>query len=226
MKDDYGSQELYYGHFYHLINVQGGGVASNIFKKLHKKMEKPYNKSFYPRVLEIGAGSAEHLEFVTHGFKSYILTDIRETVLPSKYEKDPRISQIVADAESLPFPNSSFDKIKVTCLLHHVENPEKVLNEILRLLSETGKAMIYLPCDPGLAVRFIRNLTTARAARKIGFKGFNLLMAREHRNHVGALLELIKYVFRNETIKFDFLPFKFKSWNLNGSIIIHVSCGP
>jgi phosphatidylethanolamine/phosphatidyl-N-methylethanolamine N-methyltransferase len=223
MNQDYGSQDLYYEKFYNLINVRGAGAASRAFQKLHQRMEKPYNEDYFKEVLEIGAGTGEHLDFVQHKFDSYVLSDIRECKLPVKYREDSRIKQVVANAESLPFADSTFDKINVTCLLHHVENPEKVIKEISRLLKAKGKAMIYLTCDPGLAVRFVRRITTHRIAKKNGFKGFSLLMAREHRNHVGSLLELIKYVFRQDKLEINYVPFKIKSWNLNGAIIINIS---
>ena len=104
-----------------------------------------------------------------------------------------------------------------------MERPEKVLDEILRLLKSDGKAMIYLTCDPGLMTRLVRRLTTHRAAEKAGYRGFELLMAREHRNHIGSLLTLIKFVFRDRQVKIKWVPFLFPSWNLNGSVIIHIS---
>jgi hypothetical protein len=48
-------------------------------------------------------------------------------------------------------------------------------------------------------------------------------MAREHRNHVGGLLPLVKFVFRDRKVKIRYLPFVLPSWNLNGSVIIHIS---
>jgi uncharacterized protein YdhG (YjbR/CyaY superfamily) len=68
----------------------------------------------------------------------------------------------------------------------------------------------------------IRRLTIGRKAKKMGFSGFSLLMAREHRNHVGSLLEMIQYTFRERYLKIQYLPFRIPSWNLNGSIIIHI----
>lgn len=200
----------------------GGGLASRAFQKLHKAMEKPYNNKFFPKVLEIGGGTGEHLDFINHGYNEYLLTDIRKPSLAKSWAGNPKISCIEANAESLPFEDQSFDRIISTCLLHHVERPEDVLYEILRLLKPDGQAMIYLTCDPGLMTRLVRRITTHRAAKKAGYQGFELLMAREHRNHIGSLLSMVKFVFRNRNVRIKYIPFLIPSWNLNGSVIIHI----
>jgi SAM-dependent methyltransferase len=221
--DEYGSQSVYYEQYYEKLNVRGNGIGSRAFQKLHIAMEKPYNGEFFAKVLEIGAGTGEHLEFVNHPYDEYLLTDIRKPVISAVWAGNPKITCMQANAEALPFEDHSFDRIVSTCLLHHVERPEKVLNEILRLLKADGQAMIYMTCDPGLVTRLVRRITTHRAANKAGYAGFELLMAREHRNHIGSLLSLVKFVFRDRNVRIKFLPFLFPSWNLNGSVIIHIS---
>ena len=104
-----------------------------------------------------------------------------------------------------------------------MEKPEKVLAEILRVLKPQGVATIFLSCDPGIAVRFLRFLTTSRSAAKAGFRGYDLMIAREHRNHVGSLLSILNYVFRFQEVKASYFPFKLPSWNLNGYIVVHIS---
>ena len=221
--NSYGSQSIWYSEYYDLINVRGSGIGAKTFRKIHNFMEKPYNGNFYSQVLEIGGGSGEHLDFVSHGFDKYFVTDIRPPTLPHEWSLDARIVPTIANGESLPFTNESFDRIITTCLLHHVDSPEKVLEEINRLMRPGGVATIYLTCDPGLALRLIRRFTMQRKAKELGFRGFKLLMAREHRNHVGGLMEMIKFVFRNESLKIKYLPFGIPSWNLNGSIVVHIS---
>ena len=128
-----------------------------------------------------------------------------------------------ADASSLPFCNSIFDRVVVTCLLHHVDQPEKVFEEINRVLKSGGSASIFLSCDPGVVVRILRFLTTARKSRSRGFEGYTLMAAREHRNHVGSLLPMAKFVFRNRNMKVSYFPWRIPSWNLNGYVIIQIS---
>jgi SAM-dependent methyltransferase len=170
----------------------------------------------------IGVVNGEHLDFVEYGFDRYFLLDLRSNNLDPKWTGDRRIQRLVGDAEDVPFPDKTFDSIIVTCLLHHVNNPEKVLLEINRLLKSGGSATIFLPCDPGLLVRFARFLTTARKASRLGFKGYSMMIVREHRNHIGGLLTMLKFVFRSEKVSIQWRPFFIRSWNLNAYVIVNV----
>jgi len=51
---------------------------------------------------------------------------------------------IRADAHNLPFKNNSFDLVICTEVLEHVVNPEKVLGEIKRVLTNDGIAIVEM----------------------------------------------------------------------------------
>ena len=186
-------------------------------------MERPFLGKHFSQVLEIGGGVGEHLDFILHDFDKYLLTDIKLPILGNKFAHDPRVVCQVENAEQLSFPDKCFDRVISTCLLHHVCEPEKILEEILRVLKTEGLATIFLPCDPGLLVRLLRNLTTARNAKKSGFRGYNLMISREHRNHFISLLNMVKYVFREKKLRVRYFPFRIPSWNMNGYVIVQVS---
>ena len=186
--DAYGSQEVFYRDHYESITF-GKGLGPKAVRRTHKVMEKPFRNRSFGLVLEIGGGVGEHLEFVLHEYEKYFLTDIKKPVLNSGLSANPKIICQEANAEELPFPSNFFDRVIATCLMHHVERPEKVYGEILRVLKPEGVATIFLTCDPEILVRTLRHFTTYRAANKSGFKGYKLMVARDHRNHVGSLLD-------------------------------------
>jgi ubiquinone/menaquinone biosynthesis C-methylase UbiE len=220
-ESEYGSQKLFYESFYDSV-IFGKGFGANAVRRTHSTMEKPWVGAHFKKVLEVGSGNGEHLDFIKHSFEEYVMLDIRKTELNSKWNSDQRIKTVEGNAEALPFEADEFDRVISTCLLHHVENPELVLSEIDRVLSPNGSATIFLSCDPGLAVRTLRKLTVARSAEKKGFQGYNLMISRDHRNHFASLLEIAKFVFRDRNLKVRFYPFGIKSWNLNGYAIITV----
>ena len=220
--ENYGSPHVFYSEHYNQM-LFGKSSCSSFASKAHKSMEIGYREKFFSQVLEIGGGTGEHLDFVRHSFDKYIISDLRLPKLNKKWSNEKRITPLEANVESLPFEDSSFDRVIVTCLLHHVEKPEQALEEIKRVLKPGGVATIFLSCDPGMMVRFLRVLFTKRQAGIQGFAGYNLMIAREHRNHVGSLLEMSKYVFRHRRLKVDYFPFKVPSWNLNGYIILQIS---
>jgi SAM-dependent methyltransferase len=219
--NDYGSQRLFYECFYESV-IFGKGIGANAVRRTHSTMEKGWEREHFKKVLEVGSGNGEHLDFVKHDFDQYVMLDLRKTKLNSKWNSDSRIKTVEGNAESLPFETGEFDRVISTCLLHHVEHPELVLSEIERVLSQNGTATIFLSCDPGIAVRTLRKLTVARSAEKKGFQGYNLMISRDHRNHFASLLEMAKFVFRDRNLKVKYYPFGIKSWNLNGYAIITI----
>ena len=222
MDDQYGSQEVFYRDHYRSV-IFGNGFGPRAVRKTHKSMEKNFKNRTFKQVLEIGGGTGEHLDFIAHTFESYFLTDLVLPVLNAKWEGNPKIICQQANAEELPYSNDSFDRVIATCLLHHVEKPEKVLQEIDRVLKPNGVATIFLSCDPGLVVRLLRRMSTARNAKQEGFRGYGLMIARDHRNHVGSLLQMVNFVFRDYLLRTTYFPWRIPSWNLNGYVIIQIS---
>ncbi len=53
----------------------------------------------------------------------------------------------VGNAHNLPYKNRSFDTVLCIEVLEHVENPDKVVSEIKRVLKAGGMAIILVPTD-------------------------------------------------------------------------------
>ena len=173
------------------------------------------------RQLELGGGSGEHLPYVKQVPNTeYISLDL---ALPrtDKYLKEipVRLAEIVkfvkGNAEQLPFESEYFEKVISTCLLHHVTDPLAVLFEARRVTKQQGELIFIIPTDPGLLNQFIKRTISYRRLRKFTSQKPELILALDHINHVGGLLELCKFVFKNDELEIDFLPFGIKSWNLN-----------
>ena len=223
MDCNHGSSDSdrFYGEFYERVNWTKG-IGAFAVRGMHRKMEKEYANGHFETCLELGGGSGQHLDYVLHGFNSYVLVDLREAQLSLKWASDPRVRSVTGDAENIPFHDKYFDRVVITCLLHHVDNPEKVLQEVDRVLKIGGVATIFLPCDPGLLVRLTRRLTTQRLAKKLGFPDYKLYLAREHKNHVASIVRLAQHTFRNRKPKFEWSPLPFQTWNLNAFLIIRI----
>ena len=186
---------------------------------MHRSIEHQHDAScHYNRVLEIGANHGEHLQYVQHTFGEYFLTDIESfdrSVLSPAETRSGLIFQR-EDACKLSFPDSHFDRVLCSCVLHHVDNAESALTELRRVLKTNGKADIFLSCDPGFLFRLGRYLGPVREAKKLGLDGVKrLLDARDHRNHVAGLTRLVRHVFRNDEINEKSYPIPFMSWNLS-----------
>jgi len=192
-----------------------GGSQGRFHSFTHRFLEKPFDKSAtFENVLEVGAGSGEHYQFVRHQFSNYVQSDIR--IPESAMTQDARSSFVATNAEDLPFVDNYFDRVVLTCLLHHLSNPLTCLREVKRVVKPGGHISILVPADPGFFYRALRFLTSVRRAKKLGFDSGALVHALEHRNHVGSLNQMIKYVFAESEIKSRGWPLVIASWwNLN-----------
>ena len=127
-----------------------GKSTKKLYSRLHRDLEK-FPRTFtnheqLPEILEVGAGSGEHLNFVKYPFKRYVMTDISELGLKniSNLLEKNKISFELANVEALPFNDCAFDRIIATCVLAHVENPYKAFQELRRVLRVNGTASILL----------------------------------------------------------------------------------
>lgn len=226
--DRRGNIEVYYKEFYsEMMGHNSKGFLSILWKYPHRLMEKPFKNNSKKRILELGAGEGEHLQFVKQNFNEYLLTDIDKKRLDKIIIEDPqRVSTKKVDASRLPFGDNTFDRVVATCLIAHLSDPEKAMSEWRRVLKPGGNLSIYVPCEPGFALRLFRKLFTAPKAKKLGFEGFNLYIARDHVNDAFRILNLLVEIFREDSVKLVFRPFYFRTWYLNLFCIAQVTKAP
>jgi phosphatidylethanolamine/phosphatidyl-N-methylethanolamine N-methyltransferase len=196
----YGDPSTFYADFHDSMPC---GDADGPFRYAHRAMERPYRQEDkYSDVIEVGAGTGVHLGFVKHAFMRYTLTDLLEVSVEkarASFANDLRVTCSVADAQDLPYENRSFDRLIATCLLIHLPHPEKALNEWRRVVRTNGVVTIYVP-NEGAFLHLARRLTTARAANRLGYRGYDLYLAREHSIRSQALDLLIAHNFRKDRL--------------------------
>ena len=217
--------DSYYANFYGKINVSAinGSLA---FNQMHRFIESEFQFAPNLEILEIGINSGEHFEFVKKPFKKYVGVDIRN-VLDEPTTKDYFLKNNIefchGSVEELPLQDASFDRVIITCVLHHLVNPERALSEVRRVVRQNGTVTILLPNDPGLLYRSIRALTTLRKARRHRlYREVQLIHAREHKNHFLSLRVLIKEVFAGDRIIEKGFPFLLKGYNMNALSIFEI----
>jgi ubiquinone/menaquinone biosynthesis C-methylase UbiE len=221
--------DQYYRNFYHstLYENTCQSIGTRYFDA---RLENSWmNKDEAPKkLLEIGFASGEHISKV-HSFptEEYVGLDLK-TPATQKYidalpfEQRAILNIIQSNAAEMPFADNKFDRVVSTCLLHHVEEPLKVLQEVRRVTQDKGEIAIGIPADPGLLNRFVKHLITYPGMRKIGVENPKLIYALEHPNQVGGLIELAKHVFQSDSLDISYSPFRIRSWNFNLMIVIHV----
>lgn len=94
------------------------------------------------KVLEIGCGNGYYLSLLNRLGKKINLTGIdndkRALVDAKKFIDDNRVRLVLVDADKLPFPADSFDKIVMSEVIEHVQDEKRCLSEAYRVLKPGG----------------------------------------------------------------------------------------
>jgi ubiquinone/menaquinone biosynthesis C-methylase UbiE len=131
--------EIYQSYLFEK-DTQGIGI-----RYFERSLEKFWTTEIPEKVLEIGGGSGEHLRYLRYvPSKSYTSVDIRSKYVDAHTEKLSenllsKLEFILGDAQSLPFADSTFDRVFSTCLLHHVDDVLAVLLEAKRVTIPGGR---------------------------------------------------------------------------------------
>ncbi|MFA5368332.1 MAG: class I SAM-dependent methyltransferase [Dehalococcoidia bacterium] len=113
---------------------------------------------FSGEILEIGTGKGHFaLALAKRGFS---FTSIDISVEEQEIAKlniqyfglEKQASFRIEDAQSLDFPDQSFDTIFSVNVFHHLEKPFAVLDEIVRLLRPAGKVVLSDFSEKGLEI--------------------------------------------------------------------------
>jgi ubiquinone/menaquinone biosynthesis C-methylase UbiE len=144
-----------YGRFFAAMydRLMAGTEEAGLGERRHELLA-----SASGRVLEIGAGTGVNLEHYPDAVSELVLTEPEEPMarrLEAKARAAGRAAEVVrAPAESLPFPDDSFDTAVCTLVLCTVRDPERALAEIERVLKPGGTLLFMEHVrsdDPGLA---------------------------------------------------------------------------
>ena len=200
------------------------GFLGYAMRYSHRQLEKFNRKKKYSKVLEIGAGSAPHIDYLKHDYDEYFIAETSSSALEF-YNKIKNVKAYSYDGTNLPFDNNFFDRIIISQCLEHVNEPENFLFEMMSKLKEGGILSISLPTDPGLLWRLGRLLIKHFIVKKtcnISKEEYEYINATEHVNSIFNLILLIRYNFKNQ-IQENFLPFKIKLVDINLFYNVHIT---
>lgn len=110
----------------------------------------------YPsgKLLEIGVGTGSHLPL----YKGHEITgiDISEAMISKarRFEKN-NISLLLMDGENLSFPNAGFDYVVMSHVLAVAKDPDRLLEQVHRVLKPGGKLFILNHFTPDNGLKYI-----------------------------------------------------------------------
>lgn len=170
-------------------------------------------------VLEVGCGAGNILEKITdaelHGI------DLSDYILDKARARLGRRATIVkGDAEALPYEDQTFDRVYCSEVLEHVLHPDKVIQEMRRVLTHNGVAVVSVP-NEGL-INSLKQIVfktgpLARLVLQTGKEGYESVENMEDHWHLhefdeSLLRQVIGDTFHIERIvgvPFPHLPLRF-----------------
>ncbi len=98
------------------------------------------------KILDVGTGSGGFIDLLRQALRSYdsfVGIDLNGEELKKAKEEYGTIAEFKKmNAEKLDFPDNSFDIVSIASSLHHLERPEKVLKEMIRVVKPQGYLII------------------------------------------------------------------------------------
>lgn len=96
------------------------------------------------RLLDVGCGNKPFLHIFKDKIEKHIGID-----LPSTRHANNEID-VYASGDNIPFENSSFDTVLTTSVLEHVKKPQKMFDEMFRVMKKDSYLILTTPCQYGL----------------------------------------------------------------------------
>lgn len=132
----------------------------------------------YRTILDIGSGTGRALLYLKQFLPDInyrgieFIPELREISISKGLESE-KID--LGDARKLPYPDNSFEVVTSFGVLHHTENPQLVIDEMLRVSSSA----IYISDHNIYGWGYKTTKTAKQVLRKVfGLKGMSLILTR------------------------------------------------
>jgi SAM-dependent methyltransferase len=180
---------------------------NEVLKKVFKRFLKDKKADF----LEIGCGNGTTL-CVLSEFKNLNLTGADIYLSGIKFAKSilPKVNFIQVSAEDLPFDNK-FDAIGCFDVLEHIDNDEKVLLQLHKVLKKNSHLFITVPQYPWLwsdidvTDRHKRRYSKSDLIKKVKKAGFNIEYINCFAFSIFPLMMIVRLVrkIRNRKVSYN-----------------------
>ncbi len=167
------------------------------------------------RVLEIGSGLGEHIEYENLADVEYHALEFRENMAAEIRRRFPRINVITGDCEKrIDFPDGYFDRIIAIHVLEHLPNLPATIVEVHRLLKSGGEFIVVIPCEGGMAYSLARKISAQRIFEARYKTSYDWFIKTEHINVPSEILAELKPYFAKVDTQFFPLHIPLISLNL------------
>ena len=134
-------------------NSSDGKFVEGMYDVLVEEIEK----SESGKILDVGCGNGNLFTLLPKNKYELYGVDFSQNMIIEAKSKCRNATFSVADAEMLPFDDDSFDIVVCNASFHHYIHPDRVLEEMHRVLKDGGKLLIGDPYIP-TGIRGVMNV--------------------------------------------------------------------
>jgi SAM-dependent methyltransferase len=172
-------------------------IKASVLRHISPLIEKYLSSK--DNCLDLGCGPGGFLALMAPLCKKIIGADISpdfvaECTTTISNAHITNASAILLDGDNLPFANDEFDKIIMIDTIHHLEFPDQVMIEILRILKPGGVLLIFEPnkWNPLLALLSLMDFNEHGVLRLGSFAAYQKLLGKSfeviHQEYNGVLI--------------------------------------
>lgn len=142
-------------HFYNRVSFLYP-VINYFLNGQRKTLISAVNSALPGKLLEIGVGNGSHLPLYTAHQITGI--DISESMLAkAKRFRNPNVTLLLMNGENLSFPEACFDYVVMSHVLAVTNNPDRLLEQVYKVLKPGGKLFILNHFTPANWLRYVDN---------------------------------------------------------------------
>lgn len=180
------------------LNRDGNAPVEGIAQKLEAWMHKQVAAHASDTVLEVGAGTLNHLPFEQKDTQY----DVVEPFV-SLMEGNPnnhRVNDYYRHLSDIP-ATKAYDRILSIAVLEHMTDLPKEIAQCGLLLKENGLFQAGIPSEGGFLWGMAWRCTTGLAYRLRNKLSYKTVMRHEHVNTSPEIISVLRYFFKDVTIK-------------------------
>jgi SAM-dependent methyltransferase len=134
-------------HFDRISREYDGSLPAHVVEHyLHKRAAFVVRHCPPGAALDVGCGTGALAARLAEAGYETVGVDPSEGMLEVLRQRSPRVRAVRASAESLPFPEDSFDVVLTVAVLHHIADRDGVrrtLAEMVRVAKPSGRVLVW-----------------------------------------------------------------------------------
>jgi len=188
---------------YKINRGEGGGILYRLTQKLESWMHRRIaSRATGMRLLELGAGTLNHLPFEKAGYVYDIVEPFRDLFADSP--KLPRVNVAYATLDDVP-AGVSYDRIFSIAVLEHLLELPTIVARSGQLIAPGGLFQAGIPAEGGLLWGLAWRLSTGIAYRLRTGLPYAPVMRHEHVNTAHDIITVLQWFFRD--VRVQWFPF-------------------